>query len=117
LGNIDTVKREEGFSILRKIRDESSPLWVHFIEDDTDEQFLSFVSEVTEDTLILYKYVVACLAVGLEGVEFAYADPREAEEPEKAARVYEYCLELSWPNGLVCRLNVMRDDCVQNKNK
>lgn len=117
MGKIDTVKREEGLSILRKMRDESSPLWAHFIEDDTDEQFLSFVSEVTEDTLILYKYAVACLAVGLEGIEFAYADPREAEEPEKAARVYEYCLELSWPNGSLCRLNVMRDEYVQHKNK
>jgi len=110
------MSSEEGFSVLRKMRDESSPLWVHFIDDDTDEQFLSFVSEVTEDTLILYKYVVACLAVGLEGVEFTYADPREAEEPEKAARVYEYCLELSWPNGLVCRLNVMRNDLTPPEN-
>lgn len=99
------------------MRDESSPLWVHFIDDDTDEQFLSFVSEVKEDIFFLYKYAVACLAIGLEEVQFAYADPREAEEPEKAARVYEYCLELSWPDGLVCRLNVMRDDYVQNKNK
>jgi hypothetical protein len=104
------MSSEDGLSVLRKMRDESSRLWVRFIEDDIDEQFLSFVCEVTEDTLILYKYAVACLTVGLQRIEFAYADPREAEEPEKAARIYEYCLELSWPNGSLCRLNVMRDD-------
>jgi hypothetical protein len=110
------VTCEEGLSILRKMRDESSRLWVRFIEDDTDEQFLSFVCEITGDTLILYKYAVACLAVGLERIEFAYADPREAEEPEKATRIYEYCLELSWPNGSLCRLNVMRDDLTLSEN-
>jgi hypothetical protein len=110
------MSSEDGLSILRKMRDESSRLWVRFIEDNIDEQFLSFVCEVTEDTLILYKYAVACLAVGLDRIEFAYADPREAEDQEKATRIYEYCLELSWPNGSVCRLNVMRDDLTLPEN-
>ena len=104
------MSSEEGFSILRKMREESSPLYVHFTEGDKKETFLSVLREVTDDALILSKYEVGFFLLALDRIEFRYADTRESEQPERAGRIFDSCLELSWPNGTVCQLYVLRDD-------
>ncbi len=106
------MSSEDGLSILRKMRDESSRIYVRFIEGDKDERFLSVVREVTDESLILYKYEVGFFLLVLDRTEFQYSDPREAEQAEKgkAAHLFDSCLELSWPNGALCRLYVLRDD-------
>lgn len=105
------MSSEDGLSILRKIRDESSRIYVHFVEHDKEERFSSAIRAITDDGgLVLSRYEVALLVLNLEGVEFRYEDPRAAANPEKAAKFFDSCLELSWPNGSRCRLYVVRDD-------
>ena len=102
---------EEGLSILRKIRDESSRIYVTFVEHNKEERFSSKVLGLTEDGgLVLFMHEVAAFLVNLEGAEFQYSDPREAAVPEKAGRVFDSCLLMSWPNGAQCRLFVLRPD-------
>jgi hypothetical protein len=102
---------EDGLSILRKIQEESSRIYVHFVEHDKEERFSSEIRGLTDDgVLALKRYEVALLAFNLEGVTFRYEDPRVAANPEKAAEFFDSCLELSWPNGSRCRLYVVRDD-------
>ena len=102
---------EEGLSILRKIQEESSRIYVHFVEHGKEERFLSDVRAITEDGgLVLGRYEVALLVFNLEGVTFRYEDPRTAAHPEKAAKFFNSCLELSWSKGSLCRLYVVRDD-------
>ena len=84
---------------------------MHFVEHGKDERFTSRIAAIAEDGgLVLVRYEVALLVLNLEKVEFKYADPREAAHPEKAARFFDSCLELSSPNGARCRLYVVRDD-------
>src|SRR5438046_23582 len=111
------MSSEEGFSILRKMRDESSRIYVRFIEGDRKEGFLSVVREVTEEALILYKYEVGFFLLALDRIAFWYGDPREAdpEDIEKATQLFDSCIELSWPNGAICRLYVLRDDLGSTK--
>jgi len=65
----------------------------------------------------LYKYEVGFFVLVLDRIEFSYADPREAEHDEKvkAAQLFDSCLELSWPNGALCRLYVLRGDLGSTK--
>jgi hypothetical protein len=110
------MSSEEGLSILRKIREESSRIFVHFVEHKKEESFLSDVRLITDQgMLFLGKYEVGLFLLNLESVEFTYADPRETAHPEKAAEVFESCLELSWPNGSHCSLYVVREDCDPTK--
>ncbi len=104
------MSSEDGFLILKKMRDEHSRLWVVFVERDKTEHFDSRVSDVTDDgKLVLSKYEVADFVVDLDGVGFRYADPRESADPERIRESFDSCLALSWPNGARCRLFVIRD--------
>jgi hypothetical protein len=104
------MSSEEGLSILRKMRDESSRIYVAFVEHNKEERFAGTVKEVTEDGLALGKYEVGFFLLNLENVQFRFSDPREAAVPEKAGAVFDSCLLLAWPNGARCRLFVVRDD-------
>jgi len=103
------MSSEDGFSLLRKMLDERLPLWVVFVEGDGAEHFDSKVLRLTGDELVLSKYEVAGLALNLAGADFRFADPIESSNPGKAGEPFEWCLALSWPNGALCRLFVVRD--------
>lgn len=98
----------DGFSMLKKMREEELPLWVIFVEQDRKEYFDSKVLDLTGDKLFLAKYEVAAFRIDLEGAAFGFADPRESTDPEKIGKTFEWCLALSWPNGARCRLFVLR---------
>jgi hypothetical protein len=105
------MSSQDGFSIVRKMLDEQSRLWVVFVERDRGESFDSKVLKLTDNgELLLSKYEVAAFRINLESAEFRYADPREAADPAKAGESFDFCLALSWPNGARCRLFVVRDE-------
>jgi hypothetical protein len=101
---------DEGVSILNKLRDESSHVLVRFVEHKTSESFGSRVLKVELPLLILAKYEVASWLVNLLGAEFRYSDPREAVVPGQATATFEFCLQISWPEGSILRLYKVRDD-------
>jgi hypothetical protein len=104
------ISAEEGLSILRKIHEESSRIYVQFVEHNKAEDFLSQILRIEDGVLFLQMYQVAAFLVDLEGAEFKYEDPREAAHPESAGRNFDCRLTLCWDNGATCRLTVVQDD-------
>jgi hypothetical protein len=100
------LSSDEGFSILRKMREKSSKICVHFLAHGREERFASSVQAITKEVLIVSKYTVGLFAVNLEDVIFACEDSREAR-PGYAGNMLETLLELSWPNGARCRLALL----------
>jgi hypothetical protein len=103
------ISPEEGLSILKKIHEESSRIYVQFVEHDQAEDFLSKILRIEDGVLFLQMYEVAAFLVDLEGVSFKSEDPREAH-PERAGRIFDCRLTLCWDNGARCRLTVVQDD-------
>jgi len=100
----------EALDLFRRWRDLQSRLLLTETAVDKVLNWLCGIAEVSETVVVRRFGSTEELKLDLRGAEFAYADAREAFDPERARKAFVCELECVWPNATVRRFRELEED-------